>query len=187
MIKNFFWKVGQSIGFLSNLDVTIHHYDNYSPKLGRNVKVDVYLTKDFYFRPVARHSVLFINDGQDMAAMQLQATLEKLMQTRAIGRTIVVAIHANENRIQEYGVASQADYKNRGSLAGKYSQFIVEELYLFIRDHYRLSRRMDTIAFAGMSLGGLSAFDIVWHHARLFTKQAFFWLFLVALASDEPK
>jgi enterochelin esterase-like enzyme len=170
MIKDTLLKVGKELGLIANYKVTVHRYNNYSPKLARNVLVDVYLPKDFYYRPYARYSILFINDGQDMAAMNMLSTLEQLMESGAIGRTLVVAIHTNENRIQEYGVASQADYKNRGSLAGNYAKFIIEELYLFIRDHYRLSRRKDVVAFAGMSLGGLSAFDIAWHHAHLFSR-----------------
>ncbi len=173
-MRKIFVQICQSLGLLPNLEVKVEHFQKYSPKLGRNVKVDVFLPKDFYLRPRATYSLLFLNDGQDMEAVALKEHLTTLMNNRSICRVIAVAVYANERRMIEYGVASTPDYKNRGSLANEYTRFITEELVLFVKDHYNLSQRINEMAIAGFSLGGLSAFDIAWHHANLFHKVGVF-------------
>jgi enterochelin esterase-like enzyme len=49
----------------------------------------------------------------------------------------------------------------------------LQELLPFIQKHYSLSSFRD-VAFAGFSLGGLSAFDIVWNHPAIFEKAGVF-------------
>lgn len=189
-MRNFFIRLCQRAGLLPNLEVMVHEHHSYSPKLSRMVKVDVYLPKDFYVHPKSTYSILYINDGQDMERVALKTALESLMNRRKIGRVIVVAIHANERRMLEYGTASTPDYKNRGSLAHEYTRFITEELILFIRDHYQLSRRTKQTAFAGFSLGGLSAFDIAWHYPHFFNKvgvfSGSFWWRSAPMLENDP-
>ena len=119
-----------------------------------------------------------LNDGQDSETIHLQQTLEKLTLEKEIEDIIVVAVHAGE-RMQEYGVASKADFKKRGARAKNYTKFIVTELIPYLHYRYSISQKQQDHAFAGFSLGGLSAMDIAWHHADYFGKvgafSASFW------------
>jgi len=123
--------------------------------------------------------LLLLNDGQDAEAMNMEALLAELYVSRKIEAVLVVAIKASANRTQEYGVAGMPDFKQRGSMAAAYSRFITAELMPFLQGH--VNRRIDgKTAFAGFSLGGLSAFDIAYNHPEIFNlagvfSGAFWW------------
>jgi len=64
---------------------------------------------------------------------------------------------------------ARPDYKGRGNKAKNYTEFVFEELIPYIRtNYYRQGFREK--AFAGFSLGALSALDIVWNHPIEFSK-----------------
>ncbi len=139
--------------------------------LGREVKVD-------YYCPTAvpdpsRMSLLLINDGQDMAAMHFSAILEKLFAGKKIEPILCVAIHCGPERKMEYGVAAVPDYLGRGAKAGAYTSFLFEELLPGLREKFNVPSFKEK-AFAGFSLGGLSALDIVWSHPAEFSKVGVF-------------
>ena len=73
----------------------------------------------------------------------------------------------------EYGTAYSADFNGRGAKAGLYTKFVFEELLPFIRKTYH-TPSFKHKSFAGFSLGGLSALDIVWNHASEFNKIGLF-------------
>jgi len=137
----------------------------HSRHLHRDVQVD------FFVPAIARTdpgpSLLLINDGQDMATMDFKAILSRLYSEDSLRPVLFTAIHAGKDRKQEYGTAGYPDYKNRGSKAGRYTYFIFEELMPFIRKHFGISEFRDK-SFAGFSLGGLMALDIVWNHPAHF-------------------
>jgi enterochelin esterase-like enzyme len=139
--------------------------------LQREVRFDCYLPR--HVSDPSRMSLLLINDGQNMEELGLEAMLGKLYARNAIGPLFCVAIHANEERKKEYGVAGKPDYLGRGNKAPAYTSFIFEELLPFIRKQYVVSSFKEK-AFAGFSLGGLSALDIVWNHPSEFTKAGVF-------------
>jgi len=118
-------------------------------------------------------SLLLLNDGQELGNLGFTNTLETLYNTHRIKPILVVAIHAGENRLDEYGIAGKPDFKGRGAKAEIYTQFIKQELLPQLE---RLTgfNEFDTTAFAGFSLGGLSAFDIVWNNPELFNKAGVF-------------
>lgn len=118
-------------------------------------------------------SLLLLNDGQETASLELKETLEDLMGGNRIKPVLVVAIHAGEERLQEYGTASKPDYKKRGSKAGLYTEFIKSELLPAIKELTGIEN-FDTTAFAGFSLGGLSALDIAWNNPDIFDKTGVF-------------
>ena len=103
----------------------------------------------------------------------MKFVLDSLYKQQAIRSFVLVAIHAGD-RIQEYGVATQADYMGRGSKAGLYTNFVLMELLPFVQKKYRISTNPAGAVFAGFSLGGLSAFDIVFHHPERFSKAGVF-------------
>ena len=124
--------------------------------------------------PATSYPVLYLNDGQDFERLHLQATLNALYARGAVQPFVVVGMHANERRVQEYGTAGHPDFNGRGSLAGAYAQFVLEELLPFAQAHYQASANPAEVVMAGFSLGGLSAFDLVWHHPEVFARAGVF-------------
>jgi enterochelin esterase-like enzyme len=134
--------------------------------------MDVYLPPG-YFRERKRYPLLILNDGQDLVPMHFQAILNRLYVHKRIKEHICVGVYAG-NRMQEYGTAGRPDYKKRGRKAEAYSRFIVNELRPMLAKHYRVDVAAGNSAIAGFSLGGLSAFDLAWHHPEVFGKVGVF-------------
>ncbi len=139
--------------------------------LDRDVKIDFYLppqtdnTSDL--------SLLLINDGQDLVTMQFEEILDELYEAKAISDLFCVGIHCSKDRKNEYGTAKHLDYKGRGAKAALYSRFILEELLPFIRSTLTIYSFKEK-CFAGFSLGGLCALDMVWNHPLEFSKAGIF-------------
>jgi enterochelin esterase-like enzyme len=140
--------------------------------LKREVTVDFYLPRNV--ADPSAMSLLLINDGQDMEELGLEAILEKLYSADdSIAPILCAAIHCGPERKMEYGVAGFPDYKGRGAKAGLYTSFIFEELLPFVRKQYVVPSFREK-AFAGFSLGGLMALDIVWNYPDEFSKAGVF-------------
>jgi enterochelin esterase-like enzyme len=118
-------------------------------------------------------SLLLINDGQNMEELGLETILNKLLSANSIEPLFCAAIHAGKERKMEYGTAAQTDFAGRGAKAGAYSDFIFKELLPKIRKTYQVPVFKEK-SFAGFSLGGLSALDIVWNHPHEFSKVGVF-------------
>lgn len=158
----------------TTLKVLIHHDTTlHSQFLQRDLVLDIVLPPDYEHTHAYLYPVLYMNDGQDLERLQMTKVLQNLYQSQAISPFILVAIHCG-NRLQEYGVAAEADYKKRGSQAQAYTDFVMRELRPYIAQKYRISQGLAHTAFCGFSLGGLSAFDIVWHHPEVFGKVGVF-------------
>lgn len=137
----------------------------YSEALQRQVHLQSFVLRPvFSFRPPA---LLLLNDGQDFAALGMENTLQQLHRAGALRPLVVVGIAAGD-RMQEYGTAGQPDYAGRGARAGAYTQFVLLELMPLLQQRFRLSAAASQHAFAGFSLGGLSAMDIAWNHPEVF-------------------
>ncbi len=163
--------------------------DFHSAHLHRNVKINIYLPPAYHNSPNSTYPLLLVNDGQDMQAIQMAETLHNLYHANRLRRIVVAAIHAGD-RGQEYGTAGIPDYKNRGSKAAAYMGFITDELLPYLRSHYRLTHSVEETAFAGFSLGGLSAIDIVWNNPQLFGAAGVFsgsfWWRSEPVRDDDP-
>lgn len=131
--------------------------------------------------------LLLINDGQDMKNLGLVQILQDLYYEEKVQPVLCVGIHAGAERKMEYGVASEPDYQGRGAKACFYTSFIIHELLPFI---YQKDPDISFCgkAFAGFSLGGLSALDIVWNHPDEFQKAGVFSgsLWWRSLDQDDP-
>jgi enterochelin esterase-like enzyme len=142
-----------------------------STLLLRDVKVDFYRPAQI---PVDSNiSLLLINDGQDLVTMQFDEILEKLYGNNTITPLFCVGIHCSADRKNEYGTAKVLDYKGRGAKAALYTRFIFEELLPFIRQSSGVNSFKEK-SFAGFSLGGLSALDIVWNNPQEFRRVGVF-------------
>lgn len=136
-----------------------------SAYLGREVALEFFIPGNLSGNE--RLNLLLLNDGQDTEALGLQETLSQLYGNFKIEPLVLVAIKASADRLQEYGVANHPDFLGRGSKALAYTNFIVKELLPFIQgkvDAPINGRR----AFAGFSLGGLTAFDVAWNNDNCF-------------------
>lgn len=139
--------------------------------LKRTVVVDFYFPANVNTANSA--SVLLINDGQDMVRMEFAEILEKMYGVDMISPLICICIHCGTERKREYGVAGIPDYKGRGDKAQLYTRFILEELLPVVKSRFPETESKPK-AFAGFSLGALSALDIVWHHPDIFNKAGVF-------------
>jgi enterochelin esterase-like enzyme len=160
--------------FTSAQGYSVHKINKFhSHYLQREVEIDIFLPLS-YTQTNRTYPFLLLNDGQDSEAVGLKNTLDSLTQTNGIPEIIVVGLYANAYRIQEYGIAAQADYKNRGSRAGSYTSFVIQELMVYLSQNYRMDTQAPSNTIAGYSLGGLSAFDIAWNYPEVFRKVGVF-------------
>ena len=151
--------------------IITEHYVIKSTYLKRDVIIDFYLPlNDVAPTDV---SLLLINDGQDLVTMKFDEILEQLYQENAITPLLCVGIHCGADRRNEYATAKTIDYKGRGTKAALYTKFVFEELLPFIRKTFVVFSFKEK-SYAGFSLGGLSALDIVWNNPAEFTKVGVF-------------
>ena len=150
--------------------------------------VTVYLPAG-YAAGSERYPVLYANDGQDMPAVGLQATLANLYARHAIAPVIVVAVDALPDRLALYGLFDRARRRSVvggsrfgaiGAQAQPYAQWFVDTLVPTIDARYRTRARAADRAVLGWSLGALSAFGLGWNEPDVFgTVGAFspsFWV-----------
>jgi hypothetical protein len=142
----------------------------YSVFLEREVTVDFYFSHE---KIEEVNDILLINDGQDLTTMHFEKILKELSDENAIKPLLCIGIHCGADRKNEYGTAGILNYKGQGAKARSYTQFVLEELLPFIFNKFRLSLSVQK-SFCGFSLGGLSAFDIVWNHSSQFSKVGVF-------------
>ncbi|HET6805021.1 MAG TPA: alpha/beta hydrolase-fold protein [Frateuria sp.] len=150
--------------------------------------VTVYLPPG-YARSNARYPVLYANDGQDMQAVGLQATLSKLYGEHAIEPLIVVAVDMLKDRASGYGLSDRARGRSVvggsrigaiGIKAADYSSWLATALVPYVDAHYRTRADARQRTVMGWSLGALNAFNLGWQYPRVFGKvgamSPSFWL-----------
>ncbi|HVS98625.1 MAG TPA: alpha/beta hydrolase-fold protein [Puia sp.] len=139
--------------------------------LNRTVETDLYMPSGARELPEA--DLLLINDGQDLLTMGFAGILDDLCDRDLLRPLLCVGIHAGDDRKMEYGTAGIPDYQGRGVKADAYTRFIFDELMPVIRRSWHVPFFREK-AFAGFSLGALSAMDIVWRHPHEFTRAGLF-------------
>ncbi|HTE26997.1 alpha/beta hydrolase [Flavitalea sp.] len=142
-----------------------------SVPLARTVKFDIYTPSAFTAN--SSGTILLCNDGQDLVSMNFGDIVKHLFETGTLKPIIIVGIHCGDDRMNEYGMTSGPDYKGRGSKGALYQQFVLEELLPTLHRHLAVDRFAE-YAYAGFSLGALSAIDIAWNHPELFSKVGVF-------------
>jgi len=111
-------------------------------------------------------NLLLLNNGFDQDGTT--KITDSLYRKKDIKALLIVAIKPF-NPQQEFGVEGVTDGKNKGSLASKYSNFIVNELLPYIKKKAAI-RSFKSITIAGAGDGGISAFDIAWDNWQKFDK-----------------
>ncbi len=192
-LKNYFQrKFQKEVLFSSNMkdNLEIHELIDFpSVHLQRTVRIKIFLPPGFDPFQATEYPSLYFNDGQDMKALKMSETLQQVYQHNSLQKLLVIAVHAGD-RGQEYGTASQLDYKQRGRKARQYGNFITQELVPMVRSIYHASAKPTDTCIAGFSLGGLSALDIAWDYPDIFAKVGLFsaslWWRSQAYTPDDP-
>jgi enterochelin esterase-like enzyme len=154
-----------------NLNITTDTFTLSSIFLKRDVIVDCYYSELYFKLPFI--SLLLVNDGQDLRTMEFEKILDNCFTNKKIEPVFCVGIHCAPDRKNEYGTAKILDYKGRGANAAMFTKFVMEELIPFIRKEYEIISFKEK-SFAGFSLGGLCALDIVWNNPNEFFKVGVF-------------
>jgi predicted alpha/beta superfamily hydrolase len=152
------------------------------------IHVTVYLPPG-YAQSTARYPVLYANDGQDMPAVGLQPTLERLYRARAIEPLIVVAIDMLHDRASAYGLSDRRRGQSVvggsrigaiGLRAADYSAWVATSLVPYVDAHYRTRADARQRVVMGWSLGALNAFNLLWQYPDVFGRvgamSPSFWL-----------
>lgn len=156
----------------TNYSIKVQNHLIESKFLNRSVIIDCYLPSNFS-NSGNDVSLLLINDGQDLVTMDFKTILSTLYQQNLISPLFCVGMHCSDDRKNEYATANVLDYKGRGTKAMQHTLFVMEELLPFIKKYYLIVSFKEQ-SFAGFSLGGLSALDIVWNQAAAFSKVGVF-------------
>ena len=151
--------------------IVVEHAVIPSEFLERDVLVDLYLPKNV--KDPQQISLLLINDGQDLPKFHFNTMLDDLYQKELIRPILCAGIHCGSDRKMEYGIVSETDFKGRGALAPMHQKFVFHELLPFIRTNYHVHEFKEK-AYAGFSLGGLTAIDVVWNNPHEFTRAGVF-------------
>lgn len=155
----------------SNEYVPVETHLLQSYNLQREVRVDCYLP--IPMQTTGETTLLLINDGQDLQTMNFKFILEQFYREGGNSNLLCAAMHCLADRRNEYATANMLDYKGRGTKAAQHARFVMDEVIPFIKSTYKIDSFKET-AFAGFSLGGLSALDIVWSNPTAFTHAAIF-------------
>ena len=150
-------------------EVTIKTIERFRSKHLHNSRpVTIFLPPGYAADHTRHYKVIYANDGQDMPAVKLAATLTKLIEHDEIEPVIVVALHATRDRLQEYGTADIPNARGLGKKARKYAWFVLDEVMPYINRHFRTLPGPINTAIIGWSLGGLMALDMAWNHPQVF-------------------
>jgi len=138
-----------------------------SSALRQTRTIEVFLPLD-YPAQQTRYPVLYLNDGQDSDALDLAATLQRLQATDSMPGLIVVALHCSSQRIHEYGTVGVSNSQGFGDRAAEYQRFVLDEVMPYVERTYPVVPGPGATGIMGLSLGGLSAFDVAWRHPERF-------------------
>ncbi|MBX2887394.1 MAG: esterase [Ferruginibacter sp.] len=168
---------------LQNPTISVYSLELESHFLGRMVRFDCYVPAKLS----ENVSLLLINDGQDLVTMDFEKILNEAYSRFPLSPLMCIGIYCGADRKNEYGTARYMDYKGRGAKAFLHNRFVLEELLPFIRSHFAMPSFKQK-AYAGFSLGGLYAMDIVWNYPAEFTVCGIFSgsMWWRSVSQDEP-
>jgi enterochelin esterase-like enzyme len=142
----------------------------YSRHLQRKVKLTILHTPAPGDR--SQFNLLILNNGEDIKKMRIKEIMDSLYKIGKLKPLVVIGVEAGDSA-KEYGVADRPDNLGHGERASFYDDFMNNELYPYAKKQSGV-RKFNSVAIAGWSLGGLSAFDIAWNHPDKISKVGVF-------------
>ena len=121
--------------------------------------------------------MLYVNDGQDWAAVGVDATLAQLYRD---GRCDPVSSSPSTCRRTAWAptacptagahrsLVADTRYGPVGTIADAYSRWVVERLVPYVDAHYRTRPDPADRTVLGWSLGALNAFNLGWQYPEVF-------------------
>lgn len=141
-----------------------------SAHLQRNHRFRMYLPAGYDENGLKRYPVLYMHDGANLffpeeaflaQEWRIDETLDMLDVMNLIDRTIVVGVHAGD-RFFEY---TQPGYEVFG-------RSLIDELKVWVDDHFRTLTHASATAVMGSSLGGVVSFYLAWQYPEIFGNAA---------------
>lgn len=141
------------------------------------IRVRVLLPAGYRDDAASGYPVLYLNDGQDMEAVGLRETLERMTTDGTLQPLIAVAIDMPPDRMAAYGLSdraarhglvAQTRYGPVGAQAHAYSEWVAHTLVPTVDAYYRTQPSADARTMLGWSLGALNAFSVGWEYPELF-------------------
>ena len=152
-------------------EVLVETIELQSESVQRTVRIDFYQHgSDVNAEEI---DLLLFNDGQDLVTMNFKDIFQGFYQQKSSRPLLVAAIHCGEDRKNEYGMSAGPNHEGHGARAAQYERFIIDELLPFIYSRFHQFRFRET-SFGGFSLGALSALDISWNNAAVFSRVGVF-------------
>jgi enterochelin esterase-like enzyme len=132
-------------------------------------EVEVYLPPGYGSELTRRYPVLYSNDGQGLGGIDIGTLMATQVLAGRMVPIIIVGIHSDTDwRNEEYALAGKQAMTVNGAGAAAFQQFVLDSVMPLIEERYRVARGPSHTALMGWSLGGLSAFDMVWNHPERF-------------------
>lgn len=136
-----------------------------SENLNREVTFDLVIPSNYNSN--ISYSILLMNDGQDFGKLGMDKTLKNAW-LNSYQPFVFVGVHANKNRLSEYGTSGVLDFNGRGKNSLSYQKFVIKELLPYLGKSLSLKKEGHVVC--GFSLGGLSALDMAFENANVFNK-----------------
>lgn len=145
---------------------------------GMQLTFQVLLPPSYDEQTNKRYPVIYVQDGQALwstssdpfGVWHLDTTLDELYALGALQELIVVALYADEQRIER--LSPVPDSKYGGGKANQQLELLADHLRPLVNERFRTRPDRDNTALIGSSMGGLFSFHAAWTRSDLFSKAA---------------
>ena len=125
-----------------------------------------------------KYKVIYVNDGQWLfkrpESLQLDKKLDSLVAINAIEPVIIVGIHSDRSRTENYVPYKIEDNPYFVSKATSYANTLTTKIIPFIDNQYNTIKKREGRAIFGFSFGGLNATWLTIHYPNSFSFSAGF-------------
>lgn len=156
--------------------------DFHATKLNNDRSLHVYLPPSYYEHTDKKYPVLYVHDGKSVfdlsdwskESLNMHKQADALISEGKIQEIIIVGIdNIGENRMGEYVHWDGIDQgKSITSVGMQHEDFVLNDVKPFIDKNFRTLSEKENTALMGMSIGGLSTFNIGFRHPDVFSKLA---------------
>jgi len=146
-------------------------------------RVTIYLPPSYFLKKDKKYPVLYMADGQNIwkstiapkDGWAVDVIANKMIHDKKIQEIIIVGIdHAGTKRGLEYAPSQKHRFRNKVYTGWNsfYAKYLIGDVKKIIDKKYRTLANRSHTAFAGASMGGVAAMNIVMNHPKIFGKAA---------------